>query len=261
MLRRALSLCVVLGLASSAYAGAAISLVASDPAAGVGQPYAPGEVVNVGVFAQLTAGTPSVPGPAGTTTSIRVRSMQFNLGASDPALVFAPVFHHPGADIGPIPFWDLSGSSSCAGDEAGCGLNYFIVGSIAATDTPSITYAGLTSSGSLMVVLNQAEARRVGELQVTMPDTGGNYILDVLNANETDPNFVSLISWGFGGTSADVTDPSSPLTAGNTAGSGGLFMIAGQESGFSFAVVPEPATLVLLGMGGLAAAFRRRRSA
>jgi|CXWL01.1.fsa_nt_gi hypothetical protein len=259
MLRRALSLCAVLGLASSAYAGATISLAPSAPANPLG--YAPGEVVNIGVFAQLDAGTPSVPGPAGTTTAIRVRLMQFDLSDTSPALLagIAPVGHHPLQETQPfagaIPFWDYSSTTVCAGDETGCGTNYFVDGELPGT-LPNIfntTYSGSVSSGGNMISLNQTAPKKVGELQITMP-AEGSYVLDLLNADNTDPNLGAEIRWGFGSAS-DPTDPTSPLRATVTAATG----ISGGQ--LPLTVVPEPATLAMLGLGGLAAAFRRRRSA
>jgi len=259
MLRRAFCVCAVLGLASAAQAGAIISLVPQEAAGPNG--YDPGQVVHVNVMAQLSAGTPSVPGPAGTTTLIRLRYMQLDVSDSSPALGIGVVDHHADSDVGAIPFWDFSGSTSCAGDPSACGGNYFIDGNISADDLMNITFIGLNSSGSQMITLNQTAAKRVGEFALTMPNAGGEYVLDVLNADDSNPNNGAEIRWGFGST-ADPTDPSSPIRAGVTAGGGGIVMIAGQENGLSLPVaIPEPATLALLGMGGLAAAFRRRRAA
>jgi hypothetical protein len=251
MLRRALSLCAVLGLASSAYAGAAITLNAAAPANGVN--YVPGETVRVDFLAQLTAGSPA---------SIRVRAIQFDLSDSSAGLVFTPVGNHPlnetydavppDGTFDPIPFWNFSGSSACTNGEADCGTNYFIDGDPSGNGILNTTYSGLTTSGSFMVTLNQTTNKLVGSMNVTMPDAGGAFVLDVLNANEADDNFGAEIRHGFGVTA----DPGAFILRAET---GDIVGAAGSEDGqFAFNVVPEPATLALLGLGGLAAAFRRR---
>jgi hypothetical protein len=249
MLRRALSVCAVLGFVSAAHAGVAITLVPHPSQPGEG--YQPGEVLNVDILAQLTSGTPSLPGPAGTTTAVRVRLMQFDLADSDAALGISTVDHHPLSDLGPIPFWDFGGSTGCANDETACGFNYFIDGSIASDDILNITYIGTTTSGGAMITLNQTAQRRVGQLTVTLPTDPGTYLLDVLNADEVDINQGAELRWGFGSV-GDPTDPTSPLRANGGGISGGQVR---------FTVIPEPATLALLGLGGVAAALRRRRTA
>ncbi len=172
-------------LCASAHAGVAITLV-PDPNTPV---YKPGDVIRIAVFAQLTAGSPA---------TIRLRLMQFDLSDSDAALGISTVAHHLAADIGPIPFWDFSGSTTCANDEASCGTNYFIDGDITADKILNLTYTGLTTSGSFMITLNQTTPKRVGEFNVTMPSLAGTYMLDVLNADNADDNSGAEIRHGFG---------------------------------------------------------------
>jgi hypothetical protein len=249
MLRRALSVCAVLGFVSAAHAGVAITLV---PQPGQAE-YQPGDVVNVDVMAQLTSGTPSVPGPAGTTSLIRVRLMQFDFRASDAALGISPVLNHPDSDLGGNLFWDFSGSTTCVSDPANCGGGHFIDGTIAGDDLVSIVFLSQSTSSSGMVRLTQANPIRVGAVSITLPTDEGTYILDVLNSDDPDTeNRGARVDWGFGGTSPDPSDPSSPLRATDGDFTGGSY---------EFTVVPEPATLALLGLGGAAAAFRRRRTA
>lgn len=240
MLRRALSLCAVLGMVSYAHAGAIVTLTPSAPVDPAG--YQPGEHVRVDVSVQLDANSPA---------TIRTRLIQFDITDSNDALVLTPISNHPLADIGPIPFWNLGGSTTCANDEASCGTNYFIDGSLADA-TPSLlnmTYTGLTTSGSFMVVLRQANPVLVGSLDVTLGNTPGEYLLDVLNADEVDVNMGAEIRHGFSVTA----DPGSTTLRAN-----GGQIIGGQAR---LVVVPEPATLAMLGLGGLAAAYRRRRAA
>ena len=85
------SLIITLMLCTGANAGAVISLVPTLPG-----PYVPGQVINIDVMAQLTPGTPSIPGPAGTTTTIRLHSMQLDFTDSTPELEINAVSHHTG---------------------------------------------------------------------------------------------------------------------------------------------------------------------
>lgn len=217
---------------ASAYAGVAINLIPYPPAPLGG--YEPGQTITVDVMAQLTAGTPSVPGPGGTTNSIRVRNFQLDLSDTFPELQVSVIHHHPSSKPygGPIPFWDFSGSTACTNDEIQCGTNYFIDGSIVSDDYLVLVYTGLTSSGSFMITLNQSAPKRVGELQVTLPTEPGTYVLDVLNADETDQSQGAEVRWGFG-TTADPTDATSPLRA-NTGG------ISGGQLRFSCPFPPGP---------------------
>ena len=109
-----------------------------------------------------------------------------------------------------------------------------------------------------MITLNQTFPKRVAEFSFTLPpEPCGDHRIDVLNDDDANDNLGGEIRWGFGGT-ADPTDPTSPLRAED----GGIFMAPGQANGLLFSIldvpcIPEPATLALLGLGMLAAAFRR----
>jgi len=253
MLRRFSTGLISLSLCSSSFAGVAITVVPSvpDPPGGF-YPY-PGQQLNMDILAQLTPGTPSVPGPGGSTSSIRVRMMQFDLSDTDPALDVRPYGHEIGGEF-IIPFWDFSGALGCSADPFSCGTNYFIDGNISSDDLLNITYTGLVSSNSLMITLNQSVPKKVGELVVALPGSLGVYTLDLLNADEADINEGAEIRWGFG-SDADPTDLTSPLranTGGITGGQFRFYLCQGDPN-----CIPEPGMLALLGLGGLVITIRR----
>lgn len=233
---------IFLSLGSPSFAGLVITLLPTTayPVGG----YEPGQQINIDVLAQLTPGTPSTPGG----TSINVRTMQFDLSDSDAALGITPVLHHANSEVlpGGVPFWDFSHQSICANDEFSCGTNYLIDGSLIDDDLLKITYIGLNYQRPLDLLRLTQAPRRVGELQVTLPTSPGIYVLDVLNADDPDPNHGAEVSWGFGYVS-DPTDPTSPLRASTSGITGGRLIF----------FVPEPGMLALLGLGGLAVANRR----
>ena len=255
-LRRAMPICAMLVLVAAAQAGVNITLVPDHVP--IGDCYLPGEVIKFGVFAHLTAGTPSVPGPEGTTTQVWVRRLQFDLRATSPEILagIEPVLHHPFNEANdpdgdgiydPIPFWDLSFAPRCSEDPSYCGTNYFLDGDISPpSDTLlTITYVG-HASRFRMTTLHQASPTLVGEFKVTYPSAPGAYVLDVINSDTTDlVNAGAQLWWGFGKV-VDPTDPASPLFA--TGFTGGQFCFC----------IPEPATLFLLSLGGLGALFGRR---
>ncbi len=226
-------------LCSSVQAGVVVTLVPSAPG-----DYQAGQVITVDVLARIeTATVAPVPGAPGA----RLRLAQFDTGASDSALGIAQAVTHTGIGeeppFGEIQFWNFGTTSNCTGNPAACGENYFIS---SVGDVLNATYTGLTSNAARQIALTTTD-KVVGVLQITMPDVNGTYLLDVLNAQATG-EAGSKFQYGFG----TGTDPTVNFSA--AAGT-----VTGGQARFN--VVPEPATLAMLGLGGLAAAFRRRRSA
>lgn len=246
MLRRAFSLCAVLGLVSTANAGVVVTLM---PNGGTFDLNNPGSLTfTVDVLARLTDPTVApVPG----APAARLRLAQFDIGASSPEIVINPVTMHTGLETGiDITFWDFSTTSNCTTSPELCGDNNFIDGSISADDILNATYIGQTTSGPRQLSLTTAD-KRLGQLEITLPAVEGTYILDVLN--ETAPGDAgAAFVYGFG-------TPTDPTVTNEADSSVPALDVTGGRA--TFTVIPEPATLAMLGLGGLAAAFRRRRSA
>jgi hypothetical protein len=175
--------------------------------------------------------------------------MQFDLSGSHNDLKVTPVENSSNPWGVAVPFWVFSSLAPCDPEECD-NIGYFIDGHIDVSDNIlKITYTGLSTSSNFMITLHQSVPKKVGELAVTYPLAPGAYLLDILNADDPDPNHGAEIQWGFG-SAADPMDSTSPLRA-NTGGITGGQICVGD-------CIPEPGTLALLGLGGLAVGKRRR---
>jgi hypothetical protein len=201
-------------------------------------------VLGIASIANATANielVPSSPGPFlggetinvdviinnGTPTARDLRLLQLDVQASDPALGLN----------GPFAFNLPLG-----------GLGYAAFG---AYPVPSAAYLGLSPQPGVIFNLPASGEATAGTISLTLPNAPGAYTLDVLNPTNTDLNEGALLNFGFGG-----ADP-----ATNWRGDGlGDALLTGGQTTFEVGVIPEPATLSLLALGGLAA-FRRRRKA
>jgi hypothetical protein len=216
MLKRGLTLCLVLGVASVANAGAVLDIQLDTPENGPGG-YLPGTTVDFSVFMSTDA-----------QMDIEARLITIGFHVTDPALTF----------VGTEFDWDWS-------------TVMFDFGYTKFLEYPrvNVTYSSTEPQPGLILVIPQGGALRLGGGQVVAPMELGTYMLDGLNelgldydgqpgnANHCarlDFDFVNPTVWT--AINGDVTGGRTPVN-----------------------VVPEPATLALLALGGVAA-LRRRRS-
>jgi len=280
MLKRGSALVMSLAFVSPAFAGATVELVATDlgntPCDGVNGcsftplsgPFNGGETILVHVMV-----TPS--------ETIRLRGVQVDHRASSPELQLGMDADTVNQPIDGVPnFWfDYSSIilSPSFGD--------FPVGTYPATGIgpigpttgsytdfsnllagppgqevpfpPFTRYSGTSDLGD-MLEFQQDMATRLGGLVVTLPTEPGQYTVDLLNppAGEA-PSFNNGMVFGFFcGTIECWSWASAPQVRG---GNDDLLISYGDGGPLTLTVIPEPATLVLLGLGGIAA-LRRCRS-
>ncbi len=231
-------------LTSAASAGAVIDLVPTQPG-----PFAPGQRVVFDV--QLTQQ------PGGQDRYFRL--IQFDVTDTDSALVLDEAFR-----------FDYSAQAVCASNPELCGAGYAefpppvqqgIVPVVATV------YTGFVFDPAMQIRLPTEGSITVASIGVTLPTQPGEYLLDLINATQPSPNGGARFDFGFG---PDFGfDPYTTWRAYNEeAIAGGVFTTQSTASAnfmFDFSptsgvITPEPATLVLLAIGGLIAASRRRRA-
>ena len=102
---------------------------------------------------------------------------------------------------------------------------------------------------------------RLGGMPVTLPTEPGEYTLDLLNlANTDNSSFGMALDFGFGTEGDPVTKWASAAQGDGVDDVIVYDPTRGHlDNGLTLTVIPEPATLILLGLGGLAALRRRRK--
>jgi hypothetical protein len=244
MLKRGLFSCAVLGIATSAFAGARIELRPLSNDIMTGMP------VNVDVFLVDTGN------PQG---NIRFRGLQLDVTASPSTTSY---FNYDEISTNPDDFeyinWDLFGPIALGGE-------FFPLTSDAPHQTTSWIWPLSTPQPGFMAELPDNGEEFIGRIQITTTQaggplgSGGSLLLDVANPAETDDNYGAYATFGFGGEG----DPVVLWRAENGTPAADLLTTGwrlpnGQSGSGPLTIVPEPTTLALLAVGGLAATRRRR---
>jgi hypothetical protein len=226
MFKRAITLFVVLGFASMAYGDAVVEITALTPP-DQGTAYSQGAVVDFQVA--ITTDAP-----------VQARLLTLDFSGSDPALTFT------GPDDYPL---------DAGGNPQGDGVEEFVFDFGSVTDSlysrfpnyllSNITYNGTFPIPGFMLEFAAGTPLVVGQGTVILPMMDGDYMVDALNPEAVDLNTGARIDFDFG----------NPTTWHSTFGPD-QGMISGEP--LMLTVVPEPATLLLLGLGGVAVLRRRR---
>jgi hypothetical protein len=233
MLKRGLLFCAVLGVTANAFGGAAIDLRPD-----VAGPYNAGQVVNFDVFLVDTGN------PQG---NILFRGVFLDFTDTDSGIVSVNNWRGPDGIFADNPGPPANEEADNPQDEI-TWVNPFGIGAVFdSLPKTSWVYPLPTANMLFQYVLPDGGEVNIGDVNVTMPNDAGTYNLDVMNDDVADPNFGARLDFGFGGAGDPVT--TWRAFTGDITG--------GTES---VTVIPEPATLALLGVGAIAA-LRRRRAA
>jgi len=216
---RSLLTAIILASASTTLAGEWISIGVTPTTPG---PYPPGEVVAVDLSWHQDGAFGEGPGGA-----INIRLMKFDFRNSSDELELTNFQ------------WSWDGQGICGIVPALCGHNHTTDSSLPFV---SATFLGLTLSNLDQVVIPPQGEVRVGTVNVVLPQTPGDY---VVNANSPPlgipPGTGAGLYWRFYGSECGIVG--CPPFEGGVA---------------TLSVIPEPGTLVLV-LLGIATLMRRGR--
>lgn len=228
MLKRGLTSVMTMAMASAAFADVGVELVVT-PGSG---PFNPGESVLVDMWVT-------------SSESLLLRGTQIDWRASSPELNLGSNFLFDYSSIGGVNRAATDGyadfSALAQGDPAG--------------PWPAATIWAATKESPGMLEMLAGVPFHLGSMTVTLPTVPGEYTLDLLNlANTHDTNFGAVIDFGFGGLGDPITKWASAAEGVGVDGP-----ITYETGPLTLIVIPEPATLILLGLGGLAVLRHRRK--
>jgi hypothetical protein len=191
-------------------------------------------------------------------TAVEVRLLQFDHTASSPALilgvdinngqpVYAPTPEHPFDGV-PNFLFDYS---SLSDPTVYTDFSNLQAGVDRRPWPASTVHTDLSGTAGDLLTLEAGLPFHAGAMPVTLPTLPDTYVLDLLNEGVTDLNLGALVVFG----GPDGT----PTTTWSSAADGMVEITYALGGGPAlFTVIPEPATLFLLSIGGLGVLSRRR---
>jgi hypothetical protein len=233
------ALCAVLSPISIAYAGAVIDLVPTEPG-----PYLPEQHLDVQVFLTQEPGGEDV----------YLRLLQLDFRDTDPGITLDDTFR-----------FDYSAQGVCVQNPALCGAQHLEFPELSRAPLVATVYLGYVHDPELQIGLPAEGTINVGSFGMTLPTQPGQYVLDVLNADETFYlGRTAQIRFGF-------EQPGDPYTIwrpiDDWAIAGGVFRpttIAGAGLQFEYdripgVITPEPTALAFLTLGAIGLLRRHSR--